>query len=494
MAAFFGSSLAMDAFVVAFTVPNLFRSLFGEGALSSAFVPVFTETLQKDGREKVWNFANNMLSLLALILALMVIAGIIIITVARTFVPDSPRIIAILDLSRIMLPYMFFICLAAFFSAILNSLKHFFMPAATYSALNIIMIAALFLVCPHLDPAGNARIFAISWSVIFAGVVQWLIQVPLLRRCGFKPRLRFNWQDERVRRVWQLMGAAALGMGVTQINVLIDRLIATIIGQGAPSYLYYAERLIYFPLGIFGTALGTVLLPTFSTHVAQARVDLVRQILNHSIRQLTFLALPAALGMLVLARPIIQVIYERGDFSPFTTEMTVLALCYYAPGLIFFSILKILIPVFYAQQDMKTPVRVGILCTCISVVLKLILMWPMRHAGIAFGTVIATAVEVVILFVLIHRRFGSLRWRNIAFSFAKMLLAGIAMSLVALTANELGRQLFSSYGLSLQLTRLFSLLAAIGLAVLVYFIAALILRCEEAKELWNALRHKSEKT
>ena len=490
MAAFFGSSKAMDAFVVAFTIPNLFRGLFGEGALSAAFVPVFTEELEKQERERVWSFANNMLSFLSLILAAIAITGILFVSLLKANWPASERIMMILDFTEIMLPYMFFICLAAFFSAILNSLRHFFMPAATYGALNVVLIATLFLVCPHLDPSGNARILAICWSVVFAGIVQWLMQLPLLWHCGFRPKLKINWQDERVRRVWYLMGAAAIGMGVTQINVLLDRLLATFIGEGCPSYLYYAERLIYFPLGIFGTALGTVLLPTFSTHIVQKRLDLIRQTLNHSFRQLAFMAIPASMGMFVLAKPIIRVIYERGGFLPHATDMTALALCVYAPGLIGFSLLKILIPVFYAQKDMKTPVRIGIICTCISVMLKLILMWPLKHAGLAMATVIATSIEVIVMFVIIHRRFGSLGWGNISLSTAKILLAGIAMSMVALLVNEYGTQLFNSYGFSLQLTRVFALIAAIGSAVIAYFAAVVILRCEEVKEFWDALLYK----
>lgn len=492
MASFFGSSRAMDAFVVAFTIPNLFRGLFGEGALTSAFVPVFTEALQKQEREKVWHFANNMLSLLSVILAVIVIALILIVSLLKAYWPASERIIMIFDLTRIMLPYMFFICLAAFFSAMLNSLRHFFMPAATYAALNIVMIAALFLVCPRLEPSGNARILVVAWSIILAGAIQWLMQMPLLWRCGFRPKFSINWHDERVRRVWQLMGVAAIGMGVIQINVLLDRLIATFIGPGSASYLYYAERLLYFPLGIFGTALGTVLLPTFSAQMVQSRPDLVRQTLNHALRQLTFLALPAALGMLVLAKPIIQVIYERGDFSPHTTAMTALALSVYAPGLIAFSLLKILIPIFYAQQDMKTPVRIGIICTCLCVVLKIILMGPLKHAGIALGTVVAASAEVIVLAVLIHRRFGAPGWGSIFNSFLKMLFAAIVMSIIAVITNNACESLLFSYGLGVQVTRLLSLIAAIGLAILTYVLMAFILRCRELKEFWSALRPKPD--
>jgi len=492
MAAFFGSSITMDAFVAAFAIPNLFRGLFGEGALSAAYVPVFTDSLEKEGREKAWELANKMFSFLGLALAAIVLAGILVISIANLFVPDNPRIAAILELARIMLPYMFFICLAAFFSAMLNSLHHFFLPAATYAALNIVMIIALLLVCPRLDPAGNGRILTVAWSVIAAGIVQWLIQLPLLWKCGFRLKINFQWDDARIRRVWKLMGAAAIGVGVTQINFLIvDRGIALLIGQGYLSYLNYAERLIYLPLGMFGTALGTVLLPTLSTHASRDRQDLVRQTLNHSIRQLTFLALPAALGLLALARPIVEVIYERGNFNAHTTAMTALALFFYAPGLLAFCLLKILIPVFYAYQDVKTPVRLGIACTCLSIVLKLILIWPMKHAGIAFGTVLATSAEVIVLLILIHRRYGSPGWQNILFSVTKMFAAGAVMGVVAVVTDKFCLALFSSHGLHLQLARLLALAAAIGAAIATYLAAAMILRCEEAKELWDAMRHKT---
>ncbi|MDP2991630.1 MAG: murein biosynthesis integral membrane protein MurJ, partial [Kiritimatiellota bacterium] len=343
MAAFFGSSLAMDAFVVAFRIPNLFRSLFGEGALSSAFVPVFTETLEKQGREKVWPFAANMFSFLSLTLAALVAVGILLASLALVILPLSPRIVLILDLLRIMLPYMFFICLTAFFSAILNSLRRFVLPAATPVAMNIVMIAVLFLVCPFLPAAGDWRIKAVAWSVVAAGIIQVMMQLPQLTKYGFRVRLAMDWRDQRVRRVWQLMGATIIGVGVTQVNVQLNSIVAVLIGPGSPSYLYYAERLIYLPLGIFATALGTILLPTFSGHMTQGRTDLIRDTLNHSLRQLVFIMLPVAVGMFVLAKPIVRLVYERGAFSAFSTDMTTLAVQCYAPGLVVFSLLKVLI-------------------------------------------------------------------------------------------------------------------------------------------------------
>ncbi len=489
MAAFFGSSMIMDAFVWAFRIPNTFRSLFGEGALTSAFVPVFTEELARQERQKVWDFANKMLSFLGVILAAIVFAGIIILSLLRNYWPASERVLMILELSRIMLPYMFFICLAALFAAILNSLHRFFMPAATYAVLNIVMLAAL-CGCLFLDAQGNARILLVSWSVIVAGVIQWSMQLPLLWRCGFRPKFTIDWRDERVRRVWRLMGAAAIGLGATQINVLLDTLLATIIGPGRASYLYYADRLIYFPLGFLGTALGTVLLPAFSSHVTQSRPDLLRQTFNHSFRQLTFLALPAALGMLVLAKPIIQVIYERGKFTPFSTEMTALALAIYAPGLLVFSLLKVLIPMFYAHQDIRTPMMIGIVCTACGIVLKLIFMWPLQHAGIALATVIVSCAQALTLAVIIHRRYGSPGWGNIFRSVFKMIVAASAMGATAYFGESYCLAFLDRFHLALQITRLIALSSAIGLAILVYTVMAAILRCEELNELWSAVRRK----
>ncbi len=496
MAAFFGSSLAMDAFVVAFRIPNLFRSLFGEGALSAAFVPVFTETLEKQGREKVWPFAANMFSFLSLTLAALVATGILLASLALVIMPLSPRIVLILDLLRIMLPYMFFICLTAFFSAILNSLRRFMLPAATPVAMNIIMIAVLFLVCPFLPASGDWRIKAVAWSVVAAGIIQVIMQLPQLAQYGFRVRLSMDWRDQRVRRVLQLMGTTIIGVGVTQVNVQLNSIVAVLIGPGSPSYLYYAERLIYLPLGIFATALGTILLPTFSGHMTQGRTDLIRDTLNHSLRQLMFIMLPVAVGMFVLAKPIVRLVYERGAFSAFSTDMTTLAVQCYAPGLVVFSLLKVLIPVFYAQQDMKTPMKIGLACTALNVALMLILMWPMKHAGIALATVLSSGVQVVIMGVLVHRRLGSPGWRNIFSAVGRMAVAAAVMALAALwvyhglqpDSPQIWAWLSAQHGLLRQLVPLGLSVAA---AVLVYGAAAAACQCSELGEFWAALRHRS---
>jgi len=275
--------------------------------------------------------------------------------------------------------------------------------------------------------------------------------------------------------------------------VQLNSIVAVLIGPGSPSYLYYAERLIYLPLGIFATALGTILLPTFSGHMTQGRTDLIRDTLNHALRQLMFIMLPVAVGMFVLAKPIVRLVYERGAFSAFSTDMTTLAVQCYAPGLVVFSLLKVLIPVFYAQQDMKTPMKIGLACTALNVVLMLILMWPMKHAGIALATVLSSTVQVAIMLVLVHRRIGSPGWRNISGAVLRMALAAAAMALAALwvyhglQSDTLAGE--ATHGLLRQIMALGISAAA---AVTVYGAAAAACRCAELGEFWAALRRRTD--
>ncbi len=486
MAACFGTSLAMSAFVVAFTVPNLFRSLFGEGAMSSAFVPVFTETRAKEGDERVWVFAGRMFAALAFLLVSVVLAGMLLATGLLYFIPGSERLSLILVLLRVMLPYMFLICIAAFFSAMLNSLHRFALPAVVPVVLNLVVIIAVLGVCPLLPADGYSRIKAVAWAVIAGGVIQALMQLPRLWRYGFRLSFIVDWRDSGVRRVMRLMGVAVIGVGVTQLNVLLDRFIAAFISQGSPSYLYFAERLIYFPLGIFATALGTVLLPAFSGHAARYRTDRMMEMLNRSIRQLLFVMMPAAAGIMALAGPIVRLVYERGDFTPESTRMTMLALMFYAPGLMVFSMIKVFVPLFYARQDMRTPVRLGLICTALNIVLSLILMWPLKHLGIALATVVAAAVHVVLLVVVALGRIGSPDWRGIFGSIPRMACAVAVMSYVAVVAHgQLDAGCAAPGGVMRQAV---ALGGSILLAILSYLACAILFRCPELREIWRAVK------
>ncbi len=431
MAAAFGTSVHMSAFVVAFTIPNLFRRLFGEGALSSAFVPVFVESMHRDGETSAWALARRVVSLTALTLVAITALGLAGISAALAGpLAGDPMVRSILELLRIMLPYMVFICLAALSMAILNARGHFALPAATPCLLNIVWIIAAAGVSPLLAESPAGRIRVVAWAVLLAGALQLGVQIPALRRRGFRIRWDARWSDPRVRRVLLLMGPAALGMAVTQLNVLVDRLLAVWVGAWAPAALFFSERLIYFPLGIFATAMSTVLLPTLSGQVARGADEDMRKTVEVSLRNLLFIMAPAAVGLLVLAEPIIRLLLGWGVFDAGSVRATAVALQFYAPGLLAFSLAKIFVPAFYARQDTKTPVRIGLLTVGVNLVLNIafVLTWPasLKHAGLAFATVLAEMISGLLLAVMLQRKIGMLDWGPFAVAALRiLLLAGV---------------------------------------------------------------------
>jgi putative peptidoglycan lipid II flippase len=487
MASLFGTSLMMDAFVVAFTVPNLFRRLFGEGALSSAFVPVLVETRQKEGDRAAWDLVNRVLVLLALVLTL--ITAVVI--VAAVFVPvESARIAAVLDLLKIMMPYMIFICLAAVSMGILNSFHHFAVSAFAPAILNILWIFTILLVVPILGNSLEAQVRAVAWSVLLAGFLQWVVQWPMLFKLGWKPGLpRFGSRlslhstiglgDEKVRRIMRLMGPAALGMAVLQFNVVIDRTLALWVGGGAPSALFFSERLIYFPLGIIATALGTVLLPTFSAHASAHDHNQMRATISDSLRHLLFVMVPAAAGLLVLATPLVQMIFEWKNFGAGSTWMTAIALQCYAPGLVVFSLAKVFVPAFYGMQDTKTPVRIGMIAVALNLVLNItfVLMLPqeVKHAGLAFATVLSSVFNMSCLALILQRRLGGFNWKPVAATAARSLASAVLMGAAVLIVYRL----FPTLG---KISQIIAVLGSIAVGGAVYFAASCAFRAPELRE------------
>lgn len=490
MARVFGTGLAMSAFTVAFRMPNLFRALFGEGALSAAFIPVFVETRHRDGDAAAWRVARQVFSLVGAVLLALVFAGMLLATGVLNFAPHlTPKAALVWSLLRIMLPYMFFICLAAVAMGVLNSFHHFFIPAATPWILNAVLIVALLTVCPRLGASPEQQIYGVAWAVLAAGLLQWAAQWPILLHHGWRPSLDFHWRDERLRRVLLLMGPAALGRAVTQVNVMIDSWLAVAVASWAPSALYYSERLIYLPMGIFATALSTVLLPVFSGHAARGDRDALRQAINHALRLLMFLMIPAAIGLLALAEPITRVAFERGAFDAASTLRTTHALWFYAFGMIVFSLGKVFVPAFYALQDPKTPVRVGLATVGLNIVLSVLFMvtWPYeyKHAGIAFATVVAETINGLWMAVIVHRRLGNPGWRAIGASVGRIALAAAGMAAAAMgTQAALARP---GGGLGVRILALGGALAA---GVAVYTALTWTLKSPEWTDLRAALRRR----
>ncbi len=493
-AGLFGTSLAMSAFVIAFRIPNLFRRLFGEGALSSAFIPVFMETRTKEGDREAWKLAAKVISLVGLVLAAVTVIGILTASFLMQDVEPGTQRALIYPLTRIMLPYMLFICLAALSMAILNSFHHFTIPALTPTLLNVVWIATVIFICPLLGDTMEERIYGLAWGVLFAGVIQLGMQFPVLRRYGFRFRFSLDWRDRRVWKVFLLMGPATLGLAITQINVLVNSILAAWIGPWAPAALFYSERLLYFPQGILATALSTVLLPVFAGHAANKDPESMKTAMGHSLRNLLFVMTPAAVGLVLLAKPIVQMLFEWGQFDKASTDLTAIALQCYAPGLLVFSFAKIFVPAFYAMQDTKTPVKVGLLCVGINLGLNIlfILTLPLeiKHAGLAFSTVAAEFVNGAILAVMIHRRIGTPGWGRIGASMLRALFAAGAMTLAILFIYPRMTSVAAGVFDAAKFAQIASVLVSVLVGIAVFLLAARLFRCPEMNDLMDALRRR----
>ena len=492
----FGLSLPMSAFVVAFRIPNLFRRMFGEGALSSAFIPVFVETREREGDAAGWEFANRIISLVTTVLVMVALAGMLVMTLLIPGAEPGSQKEMIYPLTRLMLPYMLFICLAALSMGMLNSYHHFAVPAFTPSLLNITWILALVFLCPRLGDTPEEQIFGLAWGVLVAGLLQLAFQVPVLRRYGYRPQWSFAWRDPKVIRVFLLMGPATLGLAITQINVMVNSLLAVWIGPWAPAALFYSERLLYFPQGILATAMSTVLLPVFARQAARADRSQLLETMNHSLRVLWFVMAPAALGLLVLARPIVQMLFEWGRFDETSTELTGLALQCYAPGLLIFSLAKIFVPAFYAQQDMKTPVKVGVMCVLLNLILNIVFLLTLplywKHAGLAFATVIAELVNGVILGWYVHRRMGSPGWKTMLQSAARALGAAVLMAVTIYLLYPVVQGAAMAWIGVPKLAQIASVMTLLIVGMGVFTLAAWMFRCPEIEDILNAMKRRRE--
>ncbi|HEY5653758.1 MAG TPA: murein biosynthesis integral membrane protein MurJ [Pontiella sp.] len=490
----FGTSMLASAFFVAFTIPNLFRRLFGEGALSAAFIPVFVETRTKQGDQEAWKMASKVVTMTAALLSAIAIIGVLLFSVGTKMPGISEKWITTFSLSRVMFPYVLFICLAALFMAILNSFKHFSISAFAPCLLNLILIITMLGVFPMIGNKPLQHAYALSWAVVIAGIAQVTIQLPALSRFGCPFKFTSHWTDPRIRKMLLLMGPASLGMAVTQFNVLIDRLLALWIGPWAPAALFYSERMIYFPLGIIATALGTVLLPTFSVHVAKEDHSSMSKTITSSLRHLIFIMVPAALGLLVLATDILTALFEwNGSFDANSTRLSSRALMFYAPGLIVFSVAKVFVPAFYALQDTKTPVRIGIYTVLLNLILNItfILTLPeyWKHVGMAFSTVLAETIGMAALGLLLARRIPDIQWKVVLRGFVRCLACGIIMAAAAgLTAHYALPALKTIY--LDKVAQLMNLVLSIGAGAGTYFILSLGLNSPELSEIRTALRRK----
>jgi putative peptidoglycan lipid II flippase len=471
----FGSSASADAFFVAFRIPNMQRRILGEGAVTAAFIPVFTETLTRKGESAAWKLTANLFNILFIVLAsasllILIFSPAVITVFAPGFVDEPGKFELTVRLTRWMAPYLFFIGLAAFCMGILNSLKVFALPAAAPILQNISMIASILIIAPLMDEP----IMGLAIGVVVGGALQFLIQLPALLKKGMRFEKFLDFKQEEVVKIARLMVPVVLGLAVYEVNIMIDTLIASLLPGGSISYLYYGNRLVQLPLGIFAVALGVALLPTLSSQAAKGNLKELVQTLGFSIRLILFVTIPATVGLIILREPIINSLWERGEFLASTTDGTAIALLYYSLGLCAYSGIKIIAPAFYSLQDTKTPAKIGIYAMVLNTVLNLILMGPLQHGGLALATALAALFNVALLIYHLRKRLGLMGGRKILLSALKMSYAAIAMGVITYLARE------SFFHVSDPLPiRLFSLTACISAGLLVYALISHFTRNEE---------------
>lgn len=398
IARLFGVDLATDAFFVAFKIPNFLRRLFAEGAFAHAFVPVLTDYKEQGSKAALKLFIDKTAGTLAVCLLLMTLAGVVL----------APVLILLLapgfswqgtqhDLSVLMLqitfPYLLLISLTAFAGSILNAHSKFAIPALTPVFLNICMIATAIWLAPLMD----TPVVALAWGVFIAGIVQLLFQVPSLVRLGLLPRPRLDFKDAGVNRVIKLMLPAMFSVSVTQINLLLDTLIASFLTVGSVSWLYYSDRLVEFPLGILGLALGTVILPSLAKNHAAENSVAFSQSLDWGLRLVLLVGMPATIGLFVLAEPMLSTLFQYHEFTINDVHLAAQSLRGYAVGLLGYLLIKVLVPAFTARQEVKTPVRYGIYAMIISLALNVVLVFPLAHAGLALATSLGAFFNAALL-------------------------------------------------------------------------------------------------
>jgi putative peptidoglycan lipid II flippase len=413
LAKMFGASGETDAFFLAFRIPNFMRRLFAEGSFSLAFVPVLSEYKAAGDREALRDLIDHVAGTLAAILLLITSVGIFAAPVVLSiFAPgwlaeNRPEFALAADMLRITFPYILFISLTALAGGILNTFERFLVPALTPILLNLSLIAAALLLSTRLQ----VPVTALAWGVLAAGIAQLLIQIPALIRLGLMPRPRWGWKHSGVRRILKLMIPTLFGSSVAQVNLLFDSIIATFLVTGSVSWLYYSDRLLEFPLGVLGVALATVILPSLSQKHAKANTAEFSATLNWALRLAIMITVPAAVGLAILAEPILITLFQYDAFRPEDVHMSALSLIAYAAGLPAFIAVKVLAPGYFARQDTKTPVKIAIAAMVSNMVLNLVFVGVLLHqgfegphAGLALASSVAAYLNAILLYRGLRKR------------------------------------------------------------------------------------------
>ncbi len=484
IALFMGAGPGADAFFVAFRIPNLLRRLSAEGAFSAAFIPTFVETLQKNGRSEAARLARITFTFAVIVLGVVTVLGIvfspwIVRVVAPGFFDNPFKFELTVHLNRIMFPYIFLVSLVALASGVLNSMGHFGAPAAAPVLLNVAMIASVTVFCSYFNVEPS---YALAWGVVAGGILQLLLQLPFVVAVGVGLRLDFHFRHPALKKVGTLFVPAAFGGAVSQINVMVGTILASLLPAGGVSWLYYGDRIMELPLGVFAIALGTAVLPSMSRQATSGDLAALSRSVSFALRLTAFFTIPASVALILLRAPIISVLFQRGHFTALDSRETAYALLWYAVGLWAFSGLKVVTQAFYSMMDTRTPVWVAIGTVAVNLVAGLLLMGPMKQGGLALATSLAAGFNIVVLFVILLGRLGQFPTAEFADSIARISLASLIMAIPLLYGSTVGDWERGFTG-----TNALVLAGCIMVGLIAFAASAYLLRCKEMRSLLSLL-------
>lgn len=489
LAYWFGASDSMDAFLVAFRVPNLVRDLFAEGAMSAALVPTFTRTLTQDGRARAWHLGNSVMNALILVTSVFVAGALlfapaIVHGLAGDFADVPGKFELTVTLTRLMAPFLILVAVASACMGMLNSLHVFFVPALSPAMFNVASIAVGVGLVPVAIRVGIEPILAMAVGTLVGGAGQVLLQWPPLRREGYRYSPRLDLRDPGLHQVLVLMGPGVVGLAATQLNVFVNTVVATGEGTGAVSWLGYAFRVMYLPIGLFGVSIATATTPALSRLVAEGSLPAVRSTLASAVALMLTLNVPATLGLVVLATPIVRLLFEHGSFTAADTVATAAAVQFYAIGLVGYSVVKILSPAFYALGRARTPAAVGVASVLLNAVLSYTSAPYFGYRGIAMSASVAALFNAGMLALLLRRDLGGLETRRVAATLVRVVAAACAMAAAAWWGNAWLEQALPGRAVLVQAVRLG---LGIGGALVVLAAGAQVLRIREFEELRDVL-------
>ncbi len=508
-----GTLPVSDAYTVAYRIPNLLRRLVAEGAMTASFIPVFTHLMEEEGREKVWDFANKFFWTMALVLTGLAMMGILFsplfIDLVASGFRHKPSYQLTIYLNRIIFPYVFFIGLAALASAILNSFHSFAVPASTPIVLNISIITFSFVAFRFQEPA-----VALAIGVVVGGLLQLLVQIPQLRKQGMTFRFGISFRHPSIRKVGRLMLPVFFGVGVAQIGLIIDTQFASYLFAGAQASLYVADRVMELILGGYAISVATVILPMLSHQAAANQIGEMKKTLAFCLRIVSFIAIPSSVGLIVLRRPIIEVLFQHGKFNAQSTAITAPPLMFFALGLSAFALIKVVVPAFYSLHDTKTPVKIAAVALSFNLISNFLVSRPdhvegfmsyvfeffgsvarllhvpsLQNGGLALSTSLAAYINLVCLVYVFQKRHGRFVNREVMTSMVKAAVASVAMGVVCWMVIRIPGW-YNHQHFSKQLVALFITLA---LGTAAYFALAMLMRCPELEEVWGiAVRRRAK--